>query len=164
VSDQLHTRSFYCHERITVPTERDGLWALGRARTIWRRTKYYGPTGIRNLYRPVHNTVTILTGIFRLPRVSQYRDQSIVLPARLFRKSRTRYLLHYHLPSIKEEIKSRLKSRNACYHSVQNLLSSGLFYKNLKSKLYRTIMLPVILYGCETWSLTLTEERKLTVP
>jgi len=45
------------------------------------------------------------------------------------------------------------------YHSVQNLLSS----KNLKIKLYRTIILPVVLYGCETWSLTLREERKLRV-
>jgi len=48
---------------------------------------------------------------------------------------------------IKEEIKSRLKSANACYHSVQNLLSSGLLSKNLKIKIYRTIILPVVLYG-----------------
>ena len=61
---------------------------------------------------------------------------------------------------IQEEIKSRLKSGNACYHSVQNLLSSSLQYKNLKIKIYRTIILPV-LYGCETWSLTLREERRL---
>jgi len=63
--------------------------------------------------------------------------------------------------SIQEEIKSRLKSGNACCHSVQNLLYSILLSKNLKIKIYRTIILPVILYGCETWSLTLTEERKL---
>jgi len=65
--------------------------------------------------------------------------------------------------SIPEEIKSRLKSGNACYHSVQNLLSSRLLSKSLKIKIYRTIILPVILYGCETWSLTLREERKLRV-
>jgi len=35
--------------------------------------------------------------------------------------------------------------------------------KNLKIKIYRTIILPVVLYGCETWSLTLREERKLRV-
>ena len=64
---------------------------------------------------------------------------------------------------IAEEIKSRLKSGNSCYHSVQNLLSSRLLSKNLKIKIYRTIMLPVVLYGCETWSLTLREERKLRV-
>jgi len=63
--------------------------------------------------------------------------------------------------SIAEEIKSRLRLRNACYHLVQNLMSSGLLPKNLKIKIYRTIILPVVLYGCETWSLTFTEERKL---
>ena len=52
--------------------------------------------------------------------------------------------------SILEEIKSRLKSGNACCHSVQNLLSSRLLSKNLKIKIYRTIILPVVLYGCET--------------
>jgi hypothetical protein len=56
--------------------------------------------------------------------------------------------------SIQEEIKSRLKSGNACYHSLQNLLSSSLLSKNLKIKIYRTIISPVVLYGCETWSLT----------
>ena len=65
--------------------------------------------------------------------------------------------------SIREEIKSRLKFRNACYHSVQNLLSSSLLSKNLKIKIYRTIILPVVLYGCETWSLTLREERRMRV-
>ena len=65
--------------------------------------------------------------------------------------------------SIPEEIKSRLRSGNACYHSVQNLLSSRLLSKNLKIKIYRTIILPVVLYGSETWSLTLREERKLRV-
>jgi hypothetical protein len=34
---------------------------------------------------------------------------------------------------------------------------------NLKIKIYRTIILPVVLYGCETWSLTLREERRLRV-
>jgi len=53
--------------------------------------------------------------------------------------------------SIAEEIKSRLRSGNVCYHSMQNLLSSRLLPKNLKIKIYRTIILPVVLYGCETW-------------
>ena len=65
--------------------------------------------------------------------------------------------------SIPEEIKSRLRSGNACYHSVLNLSSSRLLPKNLKIRIYRTIILPVVLYGCETWSLTLREERKLRV-
>ena len=65
--------------------------------------------------------------------------------------------------SIREEIKCRLRSGNACYHSVQNLLSSRLLSRKLKIKLYRTIILPVVLYGCKSWSLTLREERKLRV-
>ena len=65
--------------------------------------------------------------------------------------------------SIQKEIKSRLQSGNACYHSVQNLLSSRLLSKNLKIKIYRTIILPVVLYGCETLSLTLREEHRLRV-
>jgi len=65
--------------------------------------------------------------------------------------------------SIQEEIKSRLKLGNACYYSAQNLLSSRLLSKNLKIKIYRNIILPIVLYGCETWSLTLREERRLRV-
>ena len=49
------------------------------------------------------------------------------------------------------------------YYSVQTLLSSRLLSKNLKIKIYKTIILPVVLYGCETWPLTLREERKLRV-
>ena len=65
--------------------------------------------------------------------------------------------------SIQEEIESRLKSRNACCHSVQNILSYSLLSKNIKIKIYRTIILPVVLYGCKTWSLTLREERRTRV-
>ena len=63
--------------------------------------------------------------------------------------------------SIEEEIKSRLRSGNVCYHSVQNPLSSRLLSKYLNIKIYRTIILSVVLHGCETWSLTLREERRL---
>jgi len=42
-------------------------------------------------------------------------------------------------------------------------LSPSLLYKNLKIKIYKAIILPVVLYGCETWSLTLREERRLRV-
>jgi hypothetical protein len=65
--------------------------------------------------------------------------------------------------SIHEEIKSRLKSENACYHSVQHILSFSLLSKNIRIKVYRTIILPVVLYGCETWPPTLSEERRLLV-
>jgi hypothetical protein len=53
-----------------------------------------------------------------------------------------------------QESKSRLISGDACYHSVQSLLSV---------KIHKTIILPVVLYGCETWSLTLREEHRLRV-
>ena len=49
------------------------------------------------------------------------------------------------------------------HHSVQNLLSSSLLSKNLKIKIYRIIILPFVLYACETWSLTLREECRLMV-
>ena len=89
--------------------------------------------------------------------------------------ARSLYPLRYHGPglgchinpkipnSIQEEIKSRWKSGKACCHSVQNLLSPSLLSKNLKIKIYRIIILPDLLYGCETWSLTLREERMLRV-
>jgi hypothetical protein len=65
--------------------------------------------------------------------------------------------------SIYEEIKSRLKSGNACYHSVLNLLSSSFLSKNVKIKIYRTIILLVVLYGFESWLFTLREECRLRV-
>jgi hypothetical protein len=64
---------------------------------------------------------------------------------------------------IHDEIRSRLNSGNACYHSVQNLLSSRLISRNLKIKIYKTVILLVVLYGCETWALTLREEHRLRV-
>jgi sorting nexin-29 len=64
---------------------------------------------------------------------------------------------------IQEEIRRRLNSGNACYHSVQSLLSSCLLSKNLKIRICKTIILSVVLYGCETWSVTLREEHRLRV-
>jgi hypothetical protein len=62
---------------------------------------------------------------------------------------------------IQKEIKRRLNSGNAYYHSVQNLLSSRLLSKNAELRIYKIIIFPVVLYGCETWSLTVREEHKL---
>ena len=58
-------------------------------------------------------------------------------------------------------MQSGLKSGNACYLSVQNIVSPSLLLKNMKIKMHRTIIYPVVLYGCETWPLTLREERRL---
>ena len=65
--------------------------------------------------------------------------------------------------SIKKAIKCRRKSGNVRQHLVQNLLSSSRLSKNVKIKIYRTVILPVVLYGCETWLLTLREEHRLRV-
>jgi hypothetical protein len=59
-----------------------------------------------------------------------------------------------------QDIKSRLNSGNACYHMVQGLLSSRLLSRNLKVKIYKIIILPVVLYGCETWYLALRAQTE----
>jgi len=64
---------------------------------------------------------------------------------------------------IHEEIKSRLNSGSACYHSVQSPLLSHILSKNLKIKTYKTVILPVVLYGCETSLFALREEHRLRV-
>jgi hypothetical protein len=65
--------------------------------------------------------------------------------------------------SLQEEIKSRLKSGNAGYHSVLNVLCSSALSRNVEIKIYRTVIFSVVLNGCETWLLTLREERRLRV-
>jgi hypothetical protein len=60
-------------------------------------------------------------------------------------------------------IESRLNSSNVSYYSVQNILSSHLISENLNIKIYEAVILPVVLYGCETWSLTLREEHELRI-
>ncbi|KAJ4431157.1 hypothetical protein ANN_19752 [Periplaneta americana] len=62
-----------------------------------------------------------------------------------------------------EKIKRRINMGNACYYSVEKLLSSSLLSKNLKVRIYKTVILPVVLFGCETWTLTLREEQRLMV-
>jgi hypothetical protein len=62
---------------------------------------------------------------------------------------------------VHEEIESRLNSGNACYHSVQSLLSSRLLSGNVKVKIHKTVILPVVLYECETYYPTVREEHRL---
>jgi hypothetical protein len=80
-------------------------------------------------------------------------NQDIKITNRLFENvSQFKYLgttvIYQNL--IQEEIMRSLNSSNACYHSVQNLLSSHLLSKNVKITIYKTTILPVILCGCET--------------
>jgi hypothetical protein len=60
-----------------------------------------------------------------------------------------------------KEIKSRLNSGNTCYHSFQSLLSSCPLSGNIKIKIYKTMILPVVLCGCETWPVAFREEHRL---
>jgi hypothetical protein len=62
---------------------------------------------------------------------------------------------------IQEEINRRLNSGNACYHSVQNFLSSRLRSKNIKVRIYKIVILSAILYGCATFCLTLRDTHRL---
>jgi hypothetical protein len=64
---------------------------------------------------------------------------------------------------IQEEIKRRLNSGNACYHSVQNLLPSRLLSKNIKLRIHKGTLLSVVLHGCETWPLTLRGKHRMRV-
>ena len=64
---------------------------------------------------------------------------------------------------IREKIKRRINMGNTCYYSLYKILSSSLLSKKLEGNTYNTMILPVVLYGCETWSLTLREEHRLRV-
>ncbi|KAJ4437888.1 hypothetical protein ANN_13827 [Periplaneta americana] len=68
-----------------------------------------------------------------------------------------------NINDIREEIKHRINMVNSCYYSVEKILSSSLLSKNLKVRIYHTVILPVVLYGCETLTLTLREEHRLRV-
>ena len=56
-----------------------------------------------------------------------------------------------------------LQSGNASCYSVQYLLPSSLLSKNIQIKIYKNMIFPVVLYGCETLWPTLREERRLRV-
>ena len=64
---------------------------------------------------------------------------------------------------IREEIKRRINMGHACYYSLEKIWSSRLLCKKLKVNTYKTIILLVLLYGCQTWSLTLREVHRLRV-
>jgi hypothetical protein len=102
--------------------------------------------------------------LYRQQNVDRNRD--IKIANRLFENvSRFKYwgMAVSNQNLIQEEIKRRLNSGNAYYHLVQNLLSSRLLSKNIKIRIYKTKILPVVLHGCETWSLTLRVEHRLGV-
>ena len=65
--------------------------------------------------------------------------------------------------NIREEIKHKINMGYAYYYSLEKILSSRLLSKKLIVNIYKTIILPVVLYDCETWSLALREEHRLRV-
>jgi hypothetical protein len=121
--------------------------------------RYYLPYALETLPSVCSGDIT-----FRILRWGQNRD--IKLGNRSFENlSQLKYLgttvTNQNL--IHEKIKRRLNSGNACYHLVQNFLSSCLLPKSVKIRIYTNIILPVVLYGCETWSLTLKVEHRQRV-
>jgi hypothetical protein len=94
--------------------------------------------------------------LFRLQNLGRNRDMMIANRS-IENVSEFKYLgsTVTSLNLIQEEIERRLTSGNACYHSIQNLLSSRFLHKNLKIRMCMTIILPVVLYGCDTWYLIL---------
>jgi hypothetical protein len=77
-------------------------------------------------------------------------------------KIANRYLKMWDSSNIcRTTVTRRLNSRNACYLSVQNLVSSHLLSKYIKIRFYRTIILPVVLYGCASSSVILKDEHRL---
>jgi hypothetical protein len=98
------------------------------------------------------------------------RDKSLLIwifhsyfVSSLFRILRSFYTTIPNQNLIQEEIKKWLNSGNASYHSVQNLLSAHLLSKNIRIRTYKTVILTLVLYGCETWSLSLREKHWLRV-
>jgi hypothetical protein len=89
-----------------------------------------------------------------MPRIQKTgRDRNIKIPNTSFEDVADFKYLGTTLTDqnyMHEEINSRLNLGNACYHLVQNLLSSRLLSRNVKFKIYKSIILPVVLYGCET--------------
>ena len=64
---------------------------------------------------------------------------------------------------MREERKTTLNLGNVCYCPVLYLLSSHLLSSNITIQRYKNVILPVVLYGCQTWSLSLKEELRMTL-
>ena len=111
--------------------------------------------------------LAVNTGETKYMEIGHHRDmmvnEHIRICSKSYEKVKTFQFLGYLLTnqnSIQEDIKCRLKTGDSCYYSVQTFLSCRIFSKNLKIKIHETIILPVVLYGCEARSLKLREERR----
>ena len=114
--------------------------------------------------------LAVNTGKIKYMKIVRHRgmipNEHIKIGSNSFAKLKTfKYLgsLLTNQNSILEEIKCKLNAGNSCYYSVQTLLFSQLFSKNLKIKINKTVILPLLLYGCEKFSLVLRGEFRLRV-
>jgi hypothetical protein len=126
----------------------------------------FGPNASKEVGLEINVDKTKYMPLSRHQNAGQNRDIRVKIANRSFENaSQFKYLgtIVTNQNLIQEEIKKRLKSDNVCYHSVQSLLSSHLLSKTLKIRIHKTIILPVVLYWCETGSLTLREEHGLRV-
>ena len=62
-----------------------------------------------------------------------------------------------------EEIRKRIKAGNSCCYANKKLLSNKLLNYNSKIQIYKTIIRPTAIYGCETWVLTASDEKQLYI-
>ena len=133
----------------------------GNLRTVRENTKIFIKESKENGFEVnCEETKYIITS--RHQNVIQ--NQNIVIGNLLFENvEKFRYLgvTVTNTNDIREEIKHRIKLEDACYYSLEKILSSCLLSKKFKT--YKTIILPTVLYSCETWSLTLREEHRLRV-
>jgi hypothetical protein len=100
--------------------------------------------------------------LFHHQNAEQTHDLKIADLMKVYHGSNT-FVNNNNKSVIQEEIKRRLNLGNTCYQSVKNLLFSLLLSKDMKIKIYKAVILLVVVYGCETWFLTLREEHRLGV-
>ena len=118
------------------------------------------------LLQCLHTASAILAGAHSYFVVVYIANAHIKIGSNSYEKVETfKYLgsLLTNQNSVQEEMKCRLKAGNSCCHSVQTLLSSRLLSKNLKIKIYKTIILLIVLNGCEAWCLILMEKSRLRI-
>lgn len=82
----------------------------------------------------------------------------------VFSKSSNIWDRYWHKKNDKfPKIKSGLQSGNKCYYGLSNLLNARMISKNLKIKLYRTLIHPVVMYSCDVWTLRKSDQNRLLI-
>jgi hypothetical protein len=124
------------------------------------------PTAVGNVLLPVWDLPCHkYCALFALCTLEQWcrldkREEKINNTRGIFTANSVRWTRKKHMSQQNSSVLYKRQILRVCHHSVQNLLPSSLLLKNVKIKIHKTIILP-ILYGCETWSLRLREESRL---